>query len=267
MRFGLFILLAVTAARLQAAEVLFIGNSYTYGGNEGPVKTLGGVPKLVELIAASKGKTVFVKMITTGGKDWGYHLKQVATYDALKERPWTWIVLQDYSTKPTHVGNATEFLENGGILYQKAKEAAPQAKILLYATWARGKGSPLYGGASSAKTFAGPEEMLSEITGNYSELQNRLESAEPGRQIELAPVGAAFALSLKKHPEISLYGADNHHASAEGSYLAALVIYASLFQDDPVGAAREFPNFTIAADQASHLQEIARECTEAGKPR
>lgn len=259
--FAVLFLLAAGAASLHADEALFIGNSYTYGGSVAPVKSNGGVPKLVELIAASKGKKLAVKTVAVGGKDWGFHLQRTETYDALKERPWTWIVLQDYSTKSTHIGNAEEFFQNGGIFYQKAKEATPQAKIMLYQTWAREKTNPMYTGTSSPKSFTNSAEMFSEIKASYAELQKRLEALDPGPQIALAPVGEAFALCAEKHPEISLYVKDKHHASEQGSYLAALVLYASLFQDNPVGATREFPGFTVPADVAAHLQEVARLAT------
>ena len=249
-----FAVLLTTGLRLSAEEALFIGNSFTYGANVPAVQKQGGVPKLVELIAASKGRRLSSEMLTAGGKDWGYHLQQSATLAKLGSKKWNWVVLQDQSTKPTKAGNVAEFFQNGENFYKEIRKQSPQAKVLLYETWARGKNSPLYKGNPS-----GPSEVTKEIVESYTELAKRLEALEPGTQVALAPVGAAFERCGREYPEIPLYSPDDHHASAQGLYLSAMVIYAVLFQDSPVGVTREFPGVTIETEQASQLQKIAQE--------
>src|SRR5438309_1637268 len=90
--------------KLCAEDILFIGNSFTFGAGDQAIQKYGGIPKLVEAIAASKGKTVTTMMVAVGGKDWGFHLQQPKTAEALAARKWDWVVLQDFSTKPTHLG-------------------------------------------------------------------------------------------------------------------------------------------------------------------
>ncbi|CAN5733316.1 hypothetical protein BH09VER1_BH09VER1_39550 [soil metagenome] len=248
---------------VQAEDILFIGNSYTYGGAEVSIAKFGGIPKVVEAIAKSKGHTANTMMLVSGGKDWGYHLAQPATDKALPEKPWDWVVLQDYSVKSTHVGNIEEFRKNGEAFYLRIRSASPKAKILLYATWARGKGNAMFTGTSSPKSFADPAEMFAEIRKAYVDLQATLEALEPApNQIALAPVGTAFELSLARYPEINLYAKDLHHPSPAGCYLSGLVIEAVLFGDNPEGATNVLPGTTIDAEVAKKLQGIAAQAVE-----
>ena len=69
----------------------------------------------------------------------------------------------------------------------------------------------------------------------------------------------AFAASKAAYPDIVLDAKDAHHASAEGYYLAALVIYEAIYKESVKGAPSEFykGELIIPADQAAKLQEIA----------
>jgi hypothetical protein len=241
----------------NAGEVLFIGNSYTYGAKQPAVQKLGGVPKFVELIAASKGRELSTEMVFAGGKDLGHHLQQPTTEPKVRSKKWEFVVLQDLSDKATRTGNVAEFFQNGATFYKLVREAAPGAKVVLYETWARGEGSPLYSKTPKPTVFTTPAEMTAEIAGNHVEQERRLEALEDGEQVLLAPVGEAFQACRVAHPEISLYSEDNHHASTEGIYLSALVIYSTLTGDSPLGATHEFPGVTIPADTARLLQEVA----------
>ncbi len=242
-----------------AENALFIGNSYTYGGSDPNVSKNGGVPKLVELMAAAKGKTLSTRMLAPGGQDWAFHLKQPETDQDLRLKSWDWVVLQDYSTKPTHLGNPDGFVQSGETFYHQIRATAPAAKVLLYETWARAQGNAFYTGVSSTNSFTDAAQMNAELQKNYTALQRRLEALDPGEQVRLAPVGRAFARCLEKYPELNLHAEDKHHANAQGSYLAALVIYATMFGDSPVGAPREFFGVTLPPDTARKFQQIAAE--------
>lgn len=255
----LAILLVLSATAFCAGNILFIGNSFTYAGGAPAVEKLGGVPKLVEAIAAAKDQKIETTMVSSGGKDWGWHLQQPATETALNAKKWNWVVLQDYSTKTTHMGNLADSLANGETFYKRIRKGSPAAGIVLYETWARGNGHSFYTGTSTKKSFVDPTEMMTEIRKGYAELKIRLEGIEAGEQVRLAPVGTAFALCQKKHPEINLYSGDIYHASEQGYYLSALVIYATIFQGNPTGATREFPGFALDQEMAGKLQEIAME--------
>jgi hypothetical protein len=102
--------------------------------------------------------------------------------------------------------------------------------------------------------------MIGEIVKNYTALLAALRAKDPNRQVVLAPVGEAFARCVKEHPEIALYNAlDHKHPSQAGSYLSALVLYETIFQDDPKGALTVFKHFTIDVPTAASLQQVAEE--------
>lgn len=255
---AVFIFLCLHAA-CPAESVLFIGNSYTIGSRTDPITAAGGIPAYVEAIAVSKGKNLTTKTVAARGKDLSYHLGQAETDEALKAAKWDWVVLQELSTKPTRIGDPDGFFADAATLYSRAREASPDGKVLLYQTWPRPATSSYISkeGKSKKKKFESSGEMLDDVVANYAEARGRLEAAEPGDQVALARVGEAFVRCLQKYPQLSPYGTDGHHASPEGYYLAALVIYGALFDDSPVGATHDLPGLTIDAETAKSLQEIA----------
>lgn len=255
--------LAGSATSFCAEKILFIGNSYTFAALAPGAGKLGGVPKLFEAIAASKGKSTEVGMIAAGGKDLEYHLHQNATETVLKAKQWDFVVLQDHSMKTTHLGNLRESLATGEIFYKKIRSYSPHAKIVLYETWARGKGNCFYTGTSSKSSFVDADQMMAEIEKGYAQLDDHLEAIDPGEQSRLAPVGEAFALCQKRYPAIDLYSCDHHHASEQGYYLSALVIYATIFHDSPLGACYQFPGLRFDPSTAEKLQRIAAEEVKA----
>src|SRR5258706_7994214 len=107
LRHAFFVLfVAVASLSAQADDILFIGNSFTYGETAPAVKKNGGVPKLFEEIALAKGRQVATAAVTAGGKDWAYHPSQPPTAKTLASKNWSWVVLQEYSTPPPQAGRA-----------------------------------------------------------------------------------------------------------------------------------------------------------------
>ncbi|MEY2830099.1 MAG: hypothetical protein RIQ33_1957, partial [Bacteroidota bacterium] len=82
-----------------------------------------------------------------------------------------------------------------------------------------------------------------------------LEMADSNKTF-VAPVGAAFRNSRINDSTINLYQADYSHPSAEGSYLAACVFYASMYQKSPI--ANPFMS-TLGTATAYTLQTIAKQ--------
>ena len=48
-----------------------------------------------------------------------------------------------------------------------------------------------------------------------------------------APVGPAWSIAVKEHPELSLWQEDGSHPTGTGTYLAACVFYAVIFHESP----------------------------------
>jgi len=255
-RFLLFTSLLATAfLSAQADDILFFGNSFTFGATVPGIEKNGGVPKLVQEIAAAKGRQVGTSAVTAGGKDWSYLMAMPATDQAL-QKTWNWVVLQDHSLRPTHIGNVQQFLVDGEAFSQRIAQTSPSAGILLFETWARPAG-PFY----NAKSFSGPEEMLGDLHRSYSSLRDDLAAKNPNRPARVALIGTAFAREAAEYPAINLNASDHHHADAEGYYLAALVIYETIYHDSVKGAPTQFFNgqVTIPADDAAKLQQVADE--------
>jgi len=215
----------------------------------------GGVPKLFEAIAAAKGRQVSTSAVTKGGQSWEYHLAQPTTEKALASKVWTWVVLQDFSTRPTTGGNIKQFMADGETFSDRIAATSPKAGIVLYETWARPPGA-FY---KDMPKGAGPEKMMADLHKSYSDLAADLTAKNADRPVRVALVGTAFAASKAAYPEIVLDAKDAHHASAEGYYLAALVIYEAIYKESVKGAPSEFykSDLVIPADEAAKLQEIA----------
>jgi hypothetical protein len=261
----LFALLAAASLSVRADDVLFIGNSFTFGETAPLVKLYGGVPKLFEQIAIAKGKTVSTSAVTAGGKDWSYHLAQPATAAALASKTWTWVVLQDYSTRPTHMGDIAQFMKDGETFSDRIAKTSPAAGILLYETWARPPGSFYVG--DPARGFSDPKQMMDELHHSYGLLRDDLAAKNPNRPVRVALVGTAFARAKAEYPAITLDAFDHHHATAAGYYLAALVIYETIYHDSAKGAPTQFLHglLSFPADDAAKLQQIADEVAAAAK--
>ena len=242
----------VAPPTIQAEDILFIGNSFTY---------VNDLPRMMEAIATSKGKTATTLAVTKGGKGWSYHLAEPATDIALKSKPWSWVVLQDYSLNATRAGNVELFLKNGQAFYDRLAHETPAASILLYETWAYSAKHPLFAARTSTPArLSSPDEMSGEIHKNYAALGARLQTNDSRRVVVVAPVGTAFARCVREHPEINLYAPDFKHPSPAGTYLAALVIYAAAYKDSPLGAA---PGRRVDPKEAKLLQEVAESTVTA----
>src|SRR5690606_4795046 len=155
-----------------------------------------------------------------GGASWAFHLDRLQTDVLLKERAWSHVVLQDYSTRPTAVGDAEGLRRDGERLYKRARALVPGPKVVHDQTWTRAAGHELY----QQEGVQDPDDMERQLLLGYAALEQQLEELEEGDQVLRAPVGTVFARHLRQHPASKIHGQDLYHASTEGSYLAALVL-------------------------------------------
>ena len=75
--------------------------------------------------------------------------------------------------------------------------------------------------------------------------------------IQVAPVGLAWSKSIASRPLLDLYCPDREHPSIYGTYLAAVVIYAAIYNADPSGLG--YRPSGISAEEALFLQRIGWE--------
>jgi hypothetical protein len=76
--------------------------------------------------------------------------------------------------------------------------------------------------------------------------------------ILIAPVGDAWELNYKNPNAVRLHAADNSHPALNGSYLAALVIYGTLYHPPNLNVSFH-GNLTRA--ESLYLQTIAMQAT------
>jgi lysophospholipase L1-like esterase len=89
--------------------------------------------------------------------------------------------------------------------------------------------------------------MRAAITEGYRAL-----GAELG--VAVAPAGQAWQTMLRQDPTIALWQDDGSHPSRAGTYLAACVLYARIFNASPVGIS---DTEGLSGDVARTLQVVA----------
>lgn len=197
----------------DSIRVLFIGNSYTYYNK---------MPRMFKHIADDNRLPVSVVSITKGGERLKGHLKNRHLLDTLRKGGWDFVIIQEQSTDPAM---STEFVTNNVYPYAHkldslVKIGSPKAKTIYYMTWGHKNGFRTttleY---PSINTYEG---MHYRLTTSYIEMAYRNGGI-------CAPVGLAWHSIRTNHPEIEMYVKDNYHPSKEGSYLAANVLFTTIF--------------------------------------
>lgn len=252
-RIKYFILLAATVIGLASVvsaqpKILFIGNSFTYGASDATNKTmgLGGVPALFGLLAQASGHAKPITAMTApGGTDFRFHNSDPAALAAISSQPWDYVVLQNYSTEPTHLAADAHSVKNhytyGAALYRRVMSNDPSTHVILYETWSRAAMHPFITGISGPDSFASTTEFQSELRANYKGLANALNAAYPTNPpVTVAPVGDAWenagGLRAASDPRyVRLHASDNYHGNDNGYYLSAAVFYATIYHSNPHG--------------------------------
>lgn len=212
-------------------DILFYGNSFTNAICCGGTIT---VPNIFRAIAGSAGHPLpRVVNASVNGQSLQWHLtnpsqlQRITTGIAAGEK-WEHVVLQDFSTAPTHIGNLSEHLSSSLGLYQAVAAHSPDVVPVLYETWARGYGNGFYTG--SPPSFpGGPAQMQQELRDGYRMSTANINASVANSIAKLAPAGDAWELA--DFPA-NFYGDGSYHASDRGSLLNALVLYGKIY-DDP----------------------------------
>lgn len=209
-------------ANNKPRKVLFIGNSYTY------VNDLNSV---LEKLAASAKPPVRLQTaaLAKGGATLQNHDADPKTTNALSRIKWDLVVIQEQSMRP--VVETAAFVKYARKLEERIVKQG--AKPVFFMTWAR-EHKP---------------EMTGQLDAAYTQMARELNAY-------VAPVGLAWAASLKANPEIKLYAKDQSHPTVYGTYLSACVFYATLTGQSPVGLSNAGLQ-EITAEHAKSLQETA----------
>lgn len=209
-------------------HILFLGNSYT-AVNEGLDTHVAGIAQAIdpewEIVTGSS---------TPGGCTLEMHTTNTNSLAEINSGIYDYVVLQEQSTRP--VEEPALFYQYAAVLDSMITENGGQTAFFM--TWARQDDPSMLEGLAGAYTYAGTE-----------------------LQAPVAPVGLAFEQIRLTHPEINLYAGDGSHPSWQGSYLAALVIYVKLWNQNPAGCSY-IPDESINTEEATILQQVAWEMRE-----
>lgn len=210
-------------------DVLWYGNSFTNAtccGSDYSVPTLFRAIAIVAGHPAPRNNNAAIN-----GQTLQYHLTfntSVITTGIVAGEKWENVVLQDYSTWPTHIGNLSEHLSSSLGLYQAVAAHSPDVVPVMYETWARGYGNSFYTGVSPSFP-GGPAQMQQELRDGYHMSTDNINTTVGMDIAKLAPAGDAWELA--DFPA-NFYGDGDYHASTRGSLLNALVLYGRIY-DDP----------------------------------
>jgi hypothetical protein len=214
------VLAVFTAGRCHAStRILFIGNSYTY---------VNDLDKQLEGLAPSTETA----RIVAGGYTLEKHWTDGKALQKIREGRWDYVILQEQSQTP--ISGQQKFYDFARKFDKEIRLSG--AKTILLMTWGRPDSSNY--GVTTANLAAAFTALGTELGA------------------KVVPAGLAFARSLHEKPELALYSRDGH-PTVEGTYLAACVLYGTIFEQSPVG--NPYSERSISAETRAYLQRIAAE--------
>lgn len=277
---ALAMLCAAAPMPAAARDILFVGNSFTFGAGS-PVRTfrpdsvtdlngegIGGVPALFKAFADQAKLDYTVSLETSPGKDLAFH------YDskrAVIDRRWDVVILQGYSTLDAQrPGDPTRHAAAAAKLAQLVRARNPQAEVNLVSTWSRADLTYKPGSPWSGKPIAAMATDLA--AGNARAVR------EIGTIKGVIPVGLAWNRAFQQgvadpNPydgvdfgKVNLWTHDQYHGSTEGYYLEALTVFGQVTGFDVRklgGGERAADALGMSGAQAAALQRIAWETLNA----
>ncbi|BBM00111.1 DUF4886 domain-containing protein [Microbulbifer sp. GL-2] len=186
-------------------SVLFIGNSYTQP-----------LPPIIQLIARNNGTLINYRSITPGGWTLKKHSQSKVTLEAIREKRWDYIVLQEQSQLPSFAEEQRrkEIYPYADKLVKEIRKAS--AKPLLFLTWGRKHGD-IHNIPDDTRS-----EMQARLLEGYQNMAKLTSS-------KIIPVGIAWESVIStKDSDIDLYTHDGSHPNHNGIYLSAAVFVSHL---------------------------------------
>lgn len=237
------LLFALQTLKGDTLSVLFLGNSHTFWHD---------VPQLTSDLAMSNGDTLHYEANTPGGCTIGHpqngHLYNSVSLALIDSLDWDYVILQEHSLF------AVIDYYRDTYMYPGAKALDSLIKLnnactvtIVQVIWGKKFGGEHCIGPNCTIVFEDFEHMQDSLTAEYLRLGDSL-------SFTLSPAGPAWKQSITNGDPIELFDPDQSHPNLAGSYLAACVHYAVLFQKSPVGI-----QFTggLSLSDALYLQEVA----------
>lgn len=202
-------------------RVLFIGNSFTARND---------VPALVANLATATGHTLQHSLISAGGASLRRHWNKGEAQKRITATRFDAVVLQEQSTLP--VRNVRRMHENVRLFHEVISAAG--ARMILFLTWPR----------------ANQPETQDAIAHAYTSIAEELGA-------KVAPVGVAWERCLASSHPPALYDRDMSHPTLAGSYLAACVLFSTLYGANCAGV--DTPVDGLTSEEMHALQSVAAE--------
>jgi hypothetical protein len=271
---AMLLVLVTPAWGKSPQSILFVGNSFIYGYGSPVLRyrsdtvhdlngdRFGGVPALFKRFTKEAGLDYEVSLETVGG----YTLKNHYLHKAnLIDHSWDHVILQEQSElDPDHPGDPTNLRIYAGKLTTLFKRRNPHVDIRMFATWS----SPYMIHAKDGHWHGQPiEAMGQDLDAAYMKV------AEGNPDIDgVIPVGLAFNRAIAMHVadsnpydgisagRVDLWTYDNHHASAYGYYLEALMDFGAITGKDPRTLGEDEKaalDLGLSPEQAKALQDVA----------
>jgi hypothetical protein len=222
---------AATGNPVSEIRVLFIGNSFTYFHN---------MPAVLEAISSSiRGPRVVATMVVSGGARLKDHWRDAGpALSAIRKGRWDYVVLQEQSllgnvvvvNQHMQIVDPVDFWKYAKLFDEEIRKVGAKTVILM--TW-------------KDKT----DEARSQQALDFAFVKFARSSGAIA-----APVSLAWQRIRDNAPGINLYLKDDHHPSAEGSYLEACVLYATLTGQSPDGAISMISGTAVDEDEGNMLE-------------
>ena len=201
---------------------------------------------LVDGVMNAASQPANVSTLNGGGMRLSQHASNVASAGhqwntTLNNGNWDWVVLQDQSQIPGFPRSQNEWIasKDGAVELAEVIEDNGGETVLMM-TWGRRDGD-----SNNAWRFPDFSTMQDELESGYLDYRDNISAN--GGNAWVAPVGLAFEHIHDKivaeggtptnsgNTFYNLYTGDGSHPSLSGSYLTAVVIYATITGNDPVG--------------------------------
>lgn len=198
-----------------SSNILFIGNSLTFYND---------MPQMLRQIANSHNHSIMYDRNTKMGYSLRQHASNDSTMRLIRKGNWNFVVIQGLSLDFTYYDQKgkDEVLPYLYAIVDSIKKYNTRAQIVLYMTWGYKEGDEQ--ACVNEQRLCSYSEMQKVISDNYIQ-------AAAHSNMWVAPVGEVWQKIQMYYPKINLYQSDNLHPTAEGSYAAASVFYALLFQE------------------------------------
>jgi hypothetical protein len=275
--------LALCSTLASAADILFIGNSFTYAAgsavrtwradsvNDLNAQGIGGMPALFKAFTQQAGLQYNVSLETQGGVGIDWHLQN--KLGVIGQRPWDVVVMHGYSTLDANKpGDPATLIASTKQMAEFLASRNPGVDVRLLATWSRADQTYEAKGAWYGKPI---EAMGHDVRVGYDQAAAAAAPIVKG----VIPVGDAWLRAMASgvadpNPydgiepgKLDLWTYDHYHASTYGYYLEALVVFGAITGRDPrLLGDNECTAFELGLStaQAAALQQVAFEELASG---